>query len=89
MQGRSEYFVIGRCKTGFPLANFLARSDLFPLSVSRITSARRGKMDAADKIRARKFASGKPVQMSVYVQVAGVSFERMCQNNRINMGLNL
>jgi hypothetical protein len=46
-------------------------------------------MDAADKIRARKFASGKPVQMSVYVQVASVYFERMCQNNRINMGLNL
>ena len=48
---------------GFPLANFLARSDLFPLSVSLITSARRGKMDA-DKgkrsLRAKKFASGKP-----------------------------
>jgi hypothetical protein len=31
-------------KAGIPLANFLARSDLFPLSVSLITSARRGKM---------------------------------------------
>ena len=47
----------------FSLArNFLAQSDLFPLSVSLITSARRGKMDA-DKgkrsLRAKKFASGK------------------------------
>jgi hypothetical protein len=50
-------------KAGFPLANFFARSDLFPLSVSLITSARRGKMDA-DKgkrsLRAKRFASGKP-----------------------------
>ena len=47
-------------KAGFPLANFFARSDLFPLSVSLITSARRDKMDA-DKgkrsLRAKKFAS--------------------------------
>jgi hypothetical protein len=46
----------------FPLANFLARSDLFPLSVSLITLARRGKMDA-DKgkrsLLAKTFASGK------------------------------
>jgi hypothetical protein len=34
---------------GFPLVNFLAQSDLFPLSVSFITSARRGKMDADRK----------------------------------------
>jgi hypothetical protein len=33
-------------KVGFPLANFLVRSDLFPLSVSLITSGRRGQMDA-------------------------------------------
>jgi hypothetical protein len=51
-------------KAGFPLANFLARSDLFPnLSASLIASARRGKIDA-DKgkrsLRAKKFASGKP-----------------------------
>jgi hypothetical protein len=50
-------------KGGFPLVNFLARSDLFPLSVSLITSARRGKMDADKRKRslhAKKFASGKP-----------------------------
>jgi hypothetical protein len=50
-------------KAGFPLANFLARRDLFPLSASLIASARRGKMDA-DKgkrsLRAKKFACGKP-----------------------------
>ena len=41
---------------------FSRESDLFPLSLSLITSARRGKMDA-DKgkrsLRAKKFASGK------------------------------
>jgi hypothetical protein len=50
-------------KAGFPLATLLARSDLFPLSVSLITSARRGKMDADKETRSlgvRKFASGKP-----------------------------
>jgi hypothetical protein len=50
-------------KSSFPLANFFARSDIFPLSVSLITAARRGKMDA-DKgkksLRGKKFASGKP-----------------------------
>jgi hypothetical protein len=53
-------------KVGFPLANFLVRSDLFPfsfLSFPLITSARRGQMDA-DKgkrsLGAEKFASGKP-----------------------------
>jgi hypothetical protein len=54
--------VENRLKAGFPLANFPARSDLFPMSVSLITSARRGKMDA-DKgkrsLRAKKFASGR------------------------------
>jgi hypothetical protein len=53
---------IRKWKTGFKPV-FHLRSDLFPLSVSLITSARRGKMDA-DKgkrsLGAKKFASGKP-----------------------------
>ena len=53
----------------FPLANFFARSDLFPLSVSLITSARRGKMDA-DKgkrsLSAKKFACGKPALVCIH-----------------------
>jgi hypothetical protein len=50
-------------KAGFPLANFFARSDLFPLSASNlprladvISDNDRGKRS----LRARKFASGKP-----------------------------
>ena len=62
----------------FPLANFFARSDLFPLSVSLITSARRGKMDA-DKgkrsLRAKKFACGKPAL--VYIHELAVRARRL------------
>jgi hypothetical protein len=55
-------------KAGFPVANFLARSDLFPLSVSLITSARRGKMDVENgklSLRAKIFASGKSALVSL------------------------
>jgi hypothetical protein len=54
-------------KVGFPLANFLARSDLFPLSVSLITSQDVAKWMPTkekgllnDSLCAEKFASGKP-----------------------------
>ena len=47
-------------KVGFPLANFLARNDLFPLSVSLITSARRIKMDVDKGKRSlNSFSTGR------------------------------
>ena len=48
---------------GFPLANFFARSDLFPLSASilpRLADVISDTDKGKRSLRARKFASGKP-----------------------------
>ena len=50
-------------KAGFPLANFFARSDLFPLSASilpRLADVISDSDKGKRSLRAKKFASEKP-----------------------------